>query len=156
VIQLDEFTAPGGLEVVARWMSSLHSPATGDDVWTALDDRLRLALAQGWVFGKLGRIDEDLAEDLAADDSDNQMFGEMLADLISHWRVVYQGLRGDFGLYNQPILVGAGMELVVATGPEHIGPVSAGEAIPAHCFITRLDCPRTLKMRMSTSFPVRT
>lgn len=35
-------------------------------------------------------------------------------------------------------MAGAGLELVVLTGPEHVGEVQAAGPVPAHSFITRL------------------
>lgn len=74
---------PGGVEVIGQWLEALYGDEPGRSLWTTLDDRLRLAFAQGWVFGRLNESDDDLAEDLAADDSDNLLFEEMLAGFIT-------------------------------------------------------------------------
>jgi hypothetical protein len=151
---VDEFGLPGGHETVTRWISLVHGVATNADLWTCLDDRLRLTLAQGWLLATIGHPDEDLAEDLAADDSDHELFDAMLSDLVVHWRAVYRALKEGSGLSDRTRLVGAGMELVVLTDPEHVGVIEADTAIPAHCFITRLEADTWLIAALARRLPV--
>ncbi|WP_239404991.1 hypothetical protein [Frankia sp. Cj3] len=130
---------PGGYATVAGWINELYNDEPGRSLWTVLDDPLRLALAQGWVWGVNGRqADDDLAEDLAAYDSDNKQFDEMLAAFVDHWRHVYRGLRKGVGLLRWTMLVGANMELVVLTSSKYIG-AQGSRKIPGHSFVTHLD-----------------
>jgi hypothetical protein len=47
-VTLDDETAlPGGRELVMNWISRLHGDQPDRFLWEALDDSLRLALAQG-------------------------------------------------------------------------------------------------------------
>ncbi len=84
---LDE--GSGGAATVTRWIRDLFGREPGRRLWVVLDDPLGLALAQGWILGESGPRDDDLAEDLAADDSNDRRFGAMLAVLVEHWRSVY-------------------------------------------------------------------
>jgi EAL domain-containing protein (putative c-di-GMP-specific phosphodiesterase class I) len=70
--------------------------------------------------------------------AESDRFDEMLGDLIDHWQRVYVVLEDGAGVLDQVNLVSVDMELVVLTGPEHIGSFSAGASIPCHSFITRL------------------
>ena len=90
---VDETALPGGRELVMNWISRLHGDRPDRFLWEALDDRLRLALAQGWVLGTAGVQNDDLAEDLAAEDCDGPGFERMLEWLIEHWRSGGQHLR---------------------------------------------------------------
>ncbi|MDT5028222.1 MAG: hypothetical protein QOE61_4648 [Micromonosporaceae bacterium] len=74
----DETALPGGRELVMNWISRLHGDQPDRFLWEALDDSLRLALAQGWVLGTAGVKNDDLAEDLAAEDCDGPGFERML------------------------------------------------------------------------------
>ncbi|SBW22924.1 hypothetical protein FDG2_3315 [Candidatus Protofrankia californiensis] len=145
---------PGGAATVTRWIRDLYGREPGHSLWVVLDDPLRLALAQGWVLGELGLRDDDLAEDLAADDSNNRRFGEMLAALAEHWRSVYSTLRHDAGLLKAVNVAGAGMELVVMTAPEHIGRYPEGATIPAHSFVTRLEADEWVIAALARRLPV--
>ena len=100
------------------------------------------------------RNDDDLAEDLAADDSDNLHFAAMLAYLTEHWRSVYSGLRHGSGSWDRVILVGADMELVALTSPEYIGWHPAGDQFPGHSFITRLEGDDWLIAALARRLPV--
>lgn len=151
---VDEAGLPGGRELIMNWIGRLHGDRPDRFLWEVLDDRLRLALAQGWVLGTVGVRNDDLAEDLAAEDCDGPGFERMLEWLVQHWRSVYVGLRNGFGWYNQPILVGAGMELVIVTGPEYFGPVVAGQKAKGHCFVTRLDADDWLIAALARRLPV--
>lgn len=150
----DDLGLPGGHETVFRWVSLVHSDNVNAEVWSCLDDRLRLALAQGWLLSTVDHPDEDLAEELAADDSDHELFNAMLIDLVTHWRAVYSGLKDGSGLWAQPTLVGAAMELVVLTSPEYVGTITARSAIPAHSFITRLEADTWFIAALARRLPV--
>jgi hypothetical protein len=139
---------------VCRWVHELYDDKPSRVLWTSLDDRLRLALAQGWVLGMVGAPDDDLAEDLAADDSDNRHFAAMFDAFVDHWRSVYSTLRHGVGVSNQVDLVGADMELVVLTAPEHIGRYPKGAQIPAHAFVTRLEADDWLIAATARRLPV--
>jgi hypothetical protein len=129
---------PDGAGTVVAWLKLVYGAVDTDlTLWRMLDDPLRLSLAQGWVLHQMKNIDEDLAEDLAADDSDNTEFNSMLGALVEHWRGVYVALNGELGILHQINIVGVDMELVVLTGPEHIGYVQG--PMPAHCFVVRFE-----------------
>lgn len=131
---------PDGADTVIAWLRLVHGAGDADlAVWRMLDDPLRLSLAQGWVLRQTRNVDEDFAEDLAADDSDNPKFNLMLGALVEHWRRVYVALRGEIGVLYQINIVGVDMELVVLTGPEHIGHMQEAVQIPAHCFVVRFE-----------------
>jgi len=129
---------PDGANTVIAWLGLVYGAADADlTLWRMLDDPLRLSLAQGWVLHQTKNVDEDLAEDLAADDSNNPEFNLMLEALVEHWRRVYVALSGEIGILQQTNIVGVDMELVVLTGPEYIGPVRG--PMPAHCFVVRFE-----------------
>jgi hypothetical protein len=130
---------PNGVDTIVRWVKAVHELNPRRTLWTTLDDRLRLALAQGWVLHSVGNPDDDTAEDLADEDTDNPQFPIMLEQLARRWQSVYAALQGEIGVADRTTLIGIDMELIVLTGPEHIGPVRAGVAIPAHCFIIRFE-----------------
>jgi hypothetical protein len=130
---------PDGIDAITSWVRTLHEGGSPRSLWTALDDGLRLALAQGWVLYALGEPNDDVAEDLADEDTDNAQFPLMLGQFANRWRSVYAILKGQFGVLEQSYLVGVDMELVVLTGPEHIGPIRADVSLPAHCFIIRFE-----------------
>jgi hypothetical protein len=85
-----------------------------------------------------GKPDDDLAEDLAADDSDSPHFATMSEEMVSRWRNSYRVLRAEIGVLCQVNIVGVDMELVVLTGPEYIG-TARENPILAHCFIVRFE-----------------
>jgi hypothetical protein len=131
-------SCPDGADIVIAWLGLVHGAVDTDlALWRMLDDPLRLSLTQGWVLHQTKNVDEDLAEDLAADDSDNPKFNLMLEALTEHWRRVYTALSGEIGVLHQINIVGVDMELVVLTGPEYIG--LAQGPIPAHCFVVRFE-----------------
>ncbi len=149
---LDE--EPGGAATVTRWIRDLYGREPVRCLWVVLDDPLRLALAQGWVLGESGLRDDDLAEDLAADDSNNRRFGDMLAVLAEHWRSVYTTLRHGAGLRKAVNVVGADMELVVMTAPERIGCYPDDATIPVHSFVTRLEADDWVIAALARRLPV--
>jgi len=128
-----------GMETVFRWARTALAGRPDPSLWTTLDDRLRLALAQEWVLGTLGAPDDDLAEDLADEETDNARFSSMLDDLASRWSSVYADLRGEFGVLDRSYIVGVDMELLILAGPEYVGESRAGTPIHAHCFIIRFE-----------------
>jgi hypothetical protein len=129
---------PDGADTVIAWLRLVYGAVDADlTLWQMLDDPLRLSLVQGWVLHQTKNIDEDLAEDLAADDSDNPKFNLMLGALVEHWRRVYVALSGEIGILDQINVVGVDMELVVLTAPEHIGHVQG--PMPVHCFVVRFE-----------------
>jgi hypothetical protein len=131
---------PDGAETVIAWLRLVYGAAEANPaLWRLLDDPLRLSLAQGWVLHQTRNIDEDLAEELAADDSGSPQFDSMMGDLVDHWRKVYVALRDEIGILHHINIVGVDMELVVLTGPEHIGPAQGEAPIPAHCFVVRFE-----------------
>jgi len=87
----------------------------------------------------LGRPDDDLAEDLADDETNNPQFTTMLEFLVDRWRTVYADLQGEFGVFDRAFIVGVDMELIILAGTEYIGEVPAGTPIPGHCFIIRFE-----------------
>jgi hypothetical protein len=134
----NDVTLPGGLSVVSRWVADLYHARNGRVLWCVLDDKLRLALSQGWILDALDQVDDVLAASLSVEDSTSRHFDTMLDDLIVSWRSAYEMIREDFGVWCDTTFVGVDMELVVLTSPEHSGYHPAGAAIPAHSFITRL------------------
>jgi GNAT superfamily N-acetyltransferase len=141
----DPKVIPGGLAAVFAWLEAVRAEETSPVLWLLLDEPMRLALAQGWIMHRsetdpdIARRDrDDLAFALAPRDSRHPFVARMLTDLHHHWRDVYAGIAADFSVLHHVNPVGPDMELVVLAGPEHIGPVKAGVAIPAHRFITRL------------------
>lgn len=130
---------PSGVDTITCWVRLVREGGSSRSLWTTLDDRLRLALAQGWVLHVLGGPDDDVAEDLADEDTDNPHFPAMIDFFVRRWQSVYAILKGRFGVFERSYLVGVDMELIVLTGPEHIGVVKADMEIPAHCFIIRFE-----------------
>jgi hypothetical protein len=145
---------PGGVSIIAEWIDEVFCQAPRMRLWTALDDRLRLALAQGWILSTQGQPDDDLAEELAADDSTDRSFPAMVDDLRARWRSVYSTLRNGMGLWDHVNLVGADLELVVVTAPECIGDYPEGGEIPAHSFITRLEADDWYIAALARRLPV--
>lgn len=144
---------PGGLVIVNEWLGELFG-GPGSSLWAALDDRLRLTLAQGWILSDGREPDDDLAEDLAADDSTHPYFEAMLSDLRTHWRQVYSDLEKGSGVWRECNLVGADLELVVLASPDCIGHYPKGGQILAHCFITRLGADAWYIAAMARRLPV--
>jgi hypothetical protein len=97
-----------------------------------------LALAQGWILTVDGGRDDELADRLSRRYPDSDRFDDMLGGLIDHWRGVYVAVEDGAGVLDQVDLVSVDMELVVLTGPEHVGYFSEGASIPVHSFVTRL------------------
>jgi hypothetical protein len=130
---------PYGLKTIMHWVRTVLAGETDPMLWTSLDDRLRLTLAQGWILETLGVPDDDLAEDLADEDTDNPCLPTLLAHLSDRWRSVYADLEGDFGILDRAFVVGVDMELIILTGPEYVGESRAGTPILAHCFIIKFE-----------------
>jgi hypothetical protein len=91
---------PDGVDAITSWARTLHEGGSHRSLWTAFDDRLRLALAQGWVLHVLGEQDDDVAEDLADEDTDNTQFPAMLDQFANRWRSVYAILKGKRVIQN--------------------------------------------------------
>lgn len=87
-----------GAHVIGSWVRTVLAGEADRAIWTALGDRLRLTLAQGWVLQTCGLLGDDLAEDLADEETANSQFGTMLEYLADMWRSTYADLRGDFGV----------------------------------------------------------
>lgn len=128
-----------GMTTVFDWVKTVLAGKSDPTLWTTLDDRLRLTLAQGWVLGTFDTPDDDLAEDLADEDTDNAHFSIMLEYFADRWRSAYADLQGNFGIFDQAYIVGVDMELITLAGEEYIGYVPAGTPIPAHCFVIRFE-----------------
>lgn len=131
---------PSGAQTVIKWLRLMHRPdSNGQALWRMLDDPLRLALAQGWVLYVGDDTDDDLAEDLADEDSNCPRFDAMIDSLVQRWQNVYIALRDDIGVLRRTSIVGVDMELIILTGPEYIGEARTNVTIPAHCFVVRYE-----------------
>jgi hypothetical protein len=150
----DGVDLPGGWDVARDWVAKLHSENPGPTLWTALDDRLRLTMAQVWVLMTLGHQDDDLAEDLADAESGNVHFQEMLGSLIVRWRTVYGDLKDGMSLLRHTELVGADMELVVLMSDAAAEVYAAGAPTPCHSFITKLESDRWYIAALARRLPV--
>lgn len=119
-----------------KWLVGLKNP-DGAELWDALDENLRLCLAQGWLM-TTGRDDVEERDNSAAAliRGQHKLFAEMIQDLAIHWRRVYRDLNYEPALVGATDLVGLDMELVMFTRNEFAGPFSAGARIPAHSFVT--------------------
>jgi hypothetical protein len=134
-----QVTLPGGLEVVTEWIQELFGPTPGLRLWSALDNPLRLALAQGWVLNTQGQPEQSRAEALAQLNSTDSEFDVMFSALVEHWQGVYSTLQHGSGVLGRINPVGIDLEAVVLTSPEYIGDYRGPAAIPAHSFIARLS-----------------
>jgi hypothetical protein len=130
---------PGGLDVVGRWVERLYAPYPGDELWSALDITLRVALAQGWILDVGAEPDDLLVAQLAVAAPTGTVAEDMLDDLIEDWRTVYQDLADGFGRLDQIVVVGVDLELVALASARYIGRHTAGAVIPVHEFVTRLS-----------------
>lgn len=107
-----------------------------------LDDRLRLALAQGWILGETGQENQPAADALAERHSQHPDFAAMLTDLIENWQTIYTKLQDGIGVYQRTEIAGGNLGLVVLAAQDAAGPVTAGVGFPAHQFITRFTGER--------------
>jgi hypothetical protein len=135
---IDPSSLPGGLATVLDWAAELHGDTPGWHLWAALDEPLRLALAQAWILNTSGHRDDRRATALTEPHPSSPDAQDMLDWHIAHWRQVYDLLAGEFGIWGAPTLVGVDMELVVLVEPQHTGYVEAGTPMAAHSFIVRL------------------
>lgn len=137
----DNFIPAGGTALVYSWLNTLVDTDPGPLFWAALDQPLRLCLAQAWMMnnGYSASPERDVvAEQLSRVLSDHPLSSKLLADTSAHMREVYSDLGEAPALVDVTDLVGMDMELVVITSEDFVGDYPAGAQIPVHCFVTKL------------------
>lgn len=138
----DHFVPAGGTALVYSWLKTLTEPDLDPLFWAALDQPLRLCLAQAWMMnnGYAGSAEHDVvAEQLSRVMSPHALSSRLLADTLAHMREVYADVGDAPALVDVTDLVGIDMELVVITSEDFVGEYVAGAQIAAHCFVTKLS-----------------
>jgi hypothetical protein len=123
---------PAGAGVVTGWLRDLFAERPPPGLWSVLDEPLRLALAQDWIWDR-GYVDDHAAHALAEARPEHDEFAELSGALVTRWRDRYAGLRGDRRVVGGTRVLGVDLELVLVTGG---GGAADGDA-PPRPFVTR-------------------
>lgn len=144
---------PASLGTIFDWFAALQDDQRSLMTWLLLDQPLRLALAQMWIWNQLdvdaldmvGRNRDDLAHALTPRDASHPLFPSMLEAHVARWRSTYQaicnggGVRDDTGVLHAWNPVGVDLELVVLTLPGEVeGVLAEGRGVRSHRFVSRL------------------
>ena len=126
------------LEAIARWAAKVHSARDARQVWVPLDTDLRTTIAQSFLIGMNEQPDDARAAALAARDSSDPWFPDMLQRCARHWRRFYAFLAAGMPTASRSQPVGADMELTVVPTLAPSGAPDRGPAATSQAFITRL------------------
>ena len=126
------------LEAIARWAEKVHSARDARQVWVPLDTDLRTTIAQSFLIGMNEQPDDARAAALAARDSSDPWFPDMLQRCARHWRRFYAFLAAGMPTASRSQPVGADMELTVVPTLAPSGAPDRGPAATSQAFITRL------------------
>jgi hypothetical protein len=130
------------LQAIARWAEKVHSAGDPREVWVPLDTDLRTTIAQSFLLGMNEQPDDARAAALAARDSADPWFPDMLQRCARHWRRFYAFLAAGMPTASRSQPVGADMELTVVPTLAHSGAPDRGPAATSQAFITRLTHDR--------------
>lgn len=127
---------PAAAGVVGRWIDDLFAAQPPIALWAALDEPLRLALAQGWIWSR-GYVDDHAAHAMAEPWPDHAEFDEMFGALVEQWRYRYADLRGGFGIVGGTRVAGVDTEMVLITDTASAGESPPDVTVRVQPFLTR-------------------
>ena len=130
------------LQAIAMWAGKVHTSRDLRQVWQPLDTDLRTTIAQSFLLGMDEQPDDARAAALAARDSADPWFPDMLHRCAVHWRRFYAFLAAGVPTASRSQPVGADMELTVVPTLEHSGATDRGPSAASQAFITRLSTDR--------------
>jgi hypothetical protein len=126
------------LQAIAMWAEKVHRAGDPREVWMPLDLDLRTTIAQSFLLGMNEQPDDARAAALAARNSADPWFPDMLQRCARHWRRFYAFLAAGVPTASRSQPVGADMELTVVPTLAHSGAPDRGPAATSQAFITRL------------------
>jgi hypothetical protein len=130
------------LQAIAMWAEKVHGARDIRELWVPLDTDLRTTIAQSFLLGMNQPPDDDRAAALAARDSADPWFADMLQVCARHWRRFYAFLAAGVPTASRSQPVGADMELTVVPTLAHSGAPDRGPSATSQAFITRLSPDR--------------
>lgn len=130
------------LHAIAQWADQVHNAPDFRAVWSPLDAELRLTIAQSFLLGMDAAPDDARASALAARDSADPWFPDMLQRCAWHWRRFYAFLAAGMPAASRSLPVGADMELTVVPTLAPSGSPDRGPSATSQAFITRLTPDR--------------
>jgi hypothetical protein len=128
---------PSSLHAIATWAEKVHHARDAREVWVPLDTELRTTIAQSFLLGMNEQPDDVRAAALAARDSADPWFPEMLQRCARHWRRFYAFLAAGMPTASRSQPVGADMELTVVPTLAPSGEPDRGPVATSQAFITR-------------------
>jgi hypothetical protein len=135
-------TPSSSLQAIEMWAGKVHNARDPREVWVPLDTELRTTIAQSFLLGMNERPDDARAAALAARNSADPWFPDMLQRCARHWRRFYAFLAAGMPTASRSQPVGADMELTVVPTLAHSGAPDRGPAATSQAFITRLTGDR--------------
>ena len=129
---------PSSLQAIALWAEKVHTARDAREVWVPLDTDLRTTIAQSFLLGMNEAPDDARAAALAARDSADPWFPDMLQRCARHWQQFYSFLAAGVPTASRSQPVGADMELTVVPTLAHSGTPDRGPSAASQAFITRL------------------
>ena len=129
---------PSSLLAIAMWAEKVHGARDPREVWVPLDTELRTTIAQSYLLGMDEPPDDDRAAALAARDSADPWFPDMLQRCARHWRRFYAFLAAGVPTASRSQPVGADLELTVVPTLAPSDTPDRGPSATSQAFITRL------------------
>lgn len=126
------------LQAIAMWAEKVHGARDPREFWVPLDTDLRTTIAQSFLLGMNEQPDDARAAALAARDSADPWFPDMIQRCAAHWQRFYAFLAPGVPMASRSQPVGADMELTVVPTLAHSGAPDRGPSATSQAFITRL------------------